>query len=94
MTTPTSPVIFADRIDSVGAGGGVVRLNLSLDTPGQMPEEGKPLPPVHIAQVVLPMGGFAQSVQLLVNLLRQMQQAGTAARPESTAEQNPDQPLN
>ena len=97
MTVLKSPVIFADRIESAGAGGGVIRLNLAIEAPGELPAEGKSLPVEHVAQIIMPINGAAQGVQMLINLLRQLERQARAPEAGPVTETPPppsDAPIN
>lgn len=97
MTPLKTPVIFADRIESAGAGGGVIRLNLAIESPGELPAEGKAMPIEQVAQIIMPIGGAAQSVRMLTNLLRELERQARppAADPTQEALRQPgDAPVN
>lgn len=78
-------VIFADRIESAGISGGVVRLNFSVEDAEQIREKGKDPKHNFEVQLVLPLGGFGQSYRLLENLVQQVRAANAAQAPAADA---------
>jgi hypothetical protein len=87
MNINQTEVIFADRIDSVNLGSGVVRLNFAINQPGQAMKDGDETPNSIISsQIVLPLTGFAESYGLLANMVEQLEKQGVLTRTQKTPE--------
>jgi hypothetical protein len=67
-------LIFADRLESAGVSGGVVRLNFSVEVPGVARTNADEVQFEHSTQVVMPLAGFGLSFQVLENLVRQVKE--------------------
>jgi hypothetical protein len=83
-------LIFADRLESAGVSGGVVRLNFSVEVPGVAPTSPDEVKYEHSTQVVMPLAGFGLSFQVLENLVRQVKE-GNRPKEAEGAEQKTKQ---
>ena len=79
-------LIFADRLESAGVSGGVVRLNFSVEVPGVAPTNPEDVKYEHSTQVVMPLAGFGLSFQVLENLVRQVKEGNKPKDAEVAAQ--------
>ena len=76
------PTIFSDGVSSAQNGIEVVRFYLSRfdpNTSGSGPMQNEP-----VAQVIMPVSGFVQTVNFLSKMLSRLEESGTVA-PETKA---------
>jgi len=79
-------LIFADRLESAGVSGGVVRLNFSVEVPGVARTSADEVQYEHSTQVVMPLAGFDLSFKVLQNLVRQVKEGNKPKEAEGAAE--------